>query len=81
LPFNAVDPFLVGFDQRPVAGELVGSVADCDGFDAEDETDEARGLTLYLAAESSDRHLTPYWWLDEQIKKALPGCYLYDVVQ
>lgn len=22
-------------------------------------------------------YLTPYWWLDEQIKKVLPGCYLY----
>ncbi|KAF8595172.1 hypothetical protein BDV93DRAFT_534959 [Ceratobasidium sp. AG-I] len=23
---------------------------------------------------------TPYWWLEEQIKKVFPGCYLYDVV-
>ncbi|KAG8893234.1 hypothetical protein FRB99_002117, partial [Tulasnella sp. 403] len=21
---------------------------------------------------------TPYWWLEEQIKKTFPGCYLYD---
>jgi hypothetical protein len=35
------DLFLVEFDQRPVAGELVGSVADGDGFDVEDETDGA----------------------------------------
>ncbi|KAI6145484.1 hypothetical protein BKA82DRAFT_129538 [Pisolithus tinctorius] len=26
-------------------------------------------------------YLTPYWWLEEQIKKVLPGSYLYDVVQ
>jgi hypothetical protein len=26
-------------------------------------------------------YLTPYWWLDEQIKKVFPSCYLYDVVQ
>ncbi|KAF9048885.1 hypothetical protein BJ165DRAFT_1414542 [Panaeolus papilionaceus] len=25
-------------------------------------------------------YVTPYWWLDEQIKKLLPDCYLYDVV-
>jgi hypothetical protein len=32
-------------------------------------------------AESDTTYLTPYWWLDEQIKKVFPGCYLYDVVQ
>lgn len=26
-------------------------------------------------------YLTPYWWLEEQIKKVLPGFCLYDVVQ
>ena len=26
-------------------------------------------------------YLTLYWWLDEQIKKVFPSCYLYDVVQ
>ncbi|KAF9048851.1 hypothetical protein BJ165DRAFT_1343224 [Panaeolus papilionaceus] len=26
-------------------------------------------------------YVTPYWWLDEQIEKVLPDCYLYDVVQ
>ncbi|KAG8894920.1 hypothetical protein FRB99_000911 [Tulasnella sp. 403] len=31
--------------------------------------------------ETDTTYLTPYWWLDEQIKKVLPGCYLYDVVQ
>ena len=36
-----VDLFLVEFNQCPVAGELVGSVADGDGFDVEDETDDA----------------------------------------
>lgn len=33
------------------------------------------------AGETDTSYLTPYWWLDEQIKKVLPGCYLYDVVQ
>ena len=33
-----VDLFLVEFNQRPVAGELVGSVADGDGFDVEEKT-------------------------------------------
>ncbi|PWW80501.1 hypothetical protein C7212DRAFT_361520 [Tuber magnatum] len=23
---------------------------------------------------------TPYWWLEEQVKKAFPGCFLYEVV-
>jgi len=23
---------------------------------------------------------TPYWWLEEQIRKAFPGCHLYQVV-
>ncbi|KAK7025496.1 hypothetical protein VNI00_015930 [Paramarasmius palmivorus] len=30
--------------------------------------------------ENDITYLTPYWWLEEQIKKVLPGCYLYDVV-
>ncbi|KAH9890582.1 hypothetical protein C8Q73DRAFT_747444 [Cubamyces lactineus] len=30
--------------------------------------------------ETDTTYVTPYWWLDEQIK-VLPGCYLYDVVQ
>lgn len=34
-----VDLFLAEFDQRPITGELVRSVADGDGFDMEDETD------------------------------------------
>ena len=25
--------------------------------------------------------LTPFWWLQEQIKKQYPGAFLYDVVQ
>lgn len=32
-------------------------------------------------SETDTTYLTPYWWLDEQIKKVLPGCYLYDIVQ
>lgn len=31
--------------------------------------------------ETDSTYVTPYWWLDEQIKEVLPGCYLYDVVQ
>jgi len=23
---------------------------------------------------------TPYWWLEERVKKAFPGCFLYEVV-
>jgi len=26
-------------------------------------------------------YLTPYWWIEEQIKREYPGCYLYDVIQ
>ena len=26
-------------------------------------------------------YLTPYWWLDEQVKKVFPDSYLYDVVK
>ncbi|KAH9858294.1 hypothetical protein C2E23DRAFT_175215 [Lenzites betulinus] len=34
------------------------------------------------ATEGTDTaYVTPYWWLDEQIKKVLPECSLYDVVQ
>jgi hypothetical protein len=36
-----VDFFLVEFDQRPVTGERMGSVADDDGFGVEDETNGA----------------------------------------
>ena len=36
-----VNLFLVEFNQRPIAGELVGSIADGDGFDVEDKTDGA----------------------------------------
>ena len=34
-----------------------------------------------VTGETDTTYVTPYWWLDEQIKKVLPGCYLYDVVQ
>ncbi|KAL7278342.1 hypothetical protein ACG7TL_008318 [Trametes sanguinea] len=34
------------------------------------------------ATEEADiTYVTPYRWLDEQIKKVLPDCYLYDIVQ
>ena len=26
-------------------------------------------------------YLTPYWWIEKQIKAKFPGCFLYDVVQ
>ncbi|KAI9442962.1 hypothetical protein H4582DRAFT_1921557 [Lactarius indigo] len=31
--------------------------------------------------ETDTTYVTPYWWLDEQIKKVFPGSYLYDIVQ
>ena len=31
--------------------------------------------------ETSITYVTPYRWLSEQIKKVLPGYYLYDVVR
>ncbi|KAH9947295.1 hypothetical protein B0H21DRAFT_778635 [Amylocystis lapponica] len=26
-------------------------------------------------------YLTPYWWVEEQVKAKFPGCFLYEVVQ
>lgn len=26
-------------------------------------------------------YLTPYWWVEQQIKAKYPGCFLYEVVQ
>lgn len=31
--------------------------------------------------ETDITYVTPYWWLDEQIKKVFPDSYLYDDVQ
>ncbi|EJD04750.1 uncharacterized protein FOMMEDRAFT_119956 [Fomitiporia mediterranea MF3/22] len=33
------------------------------------------------ADETDVTYLTPYWWIEEQIKSKYPGCYLYEVVQ
>ena len=30
--------------------------------------------------ETDVTYVTPYWWLDKEIKKVFPGYYLYDVV-
>lgn len=26
-------------------------------------------------------YITPYWWIEKQIKAKYPGCFLYDVVE
>jgi len=31
--------------------------------------------------ETDITYLTPYWWIEKQLKDKIPGCYLYDVVQ
>ncbi|KAH7882030.1 hypothetical protein F5I97DRAFT_1832632 [Phlebopus sp. FC_14] len=31
--------------------------------------------------ETDITYLTPYWWLQDQVKAKFPGCFLYDVVQ
>jgi len=31
--------------------------------------------------ENSITYLTPYWWLEKQIKAKFPDCFLYEVVQ
>ncbi|KAF8874482.1 hypothetical protein BD779DRAFT_1664243 [Infundibulicybe gibba] len=46
------------------AGRIVALLTS--GAGTSDETDVTYG--------------TPYWWLEEQIKKVFPGCYLYQVV-
>ncbi|PIL34940.1 hypothetical protein GSI_02727 [Ganoderma sinense ZZ0214-1] len=42
-------------------------------------------ITGGCGASPTDEHdiayVTPYWWLDEQIKKVFPESYLYEVVQ
>ena len=43
------------------------------------------GLLTGGAGPDSDEtditYLTPYWWLEQQIKAKFPDCFLYDVVQ
>jgi hypothetical protein len=31
--------------------------------------------------ETDITYLTPYWWVEKQIKAKYPGCFLYEVVQ
>jgi hypothetical protein len=31
--------------------------------------------------ETDITYLTPYWWVEQQIKAKYPGCFLYEVVQ
>lgn len=31
--------------------------------------------------ETDISYLTPYWWVEEQVKAKFPGCFLYDVAQ
>jgi hypothetical protein len=31
--------------------------------------------------ETDITYLTPYWWIEQQIKSKYPGCFLYDVVE
>ena len=31
--------------------------------------------------ETDISYLTPYWWIEKQLKHKIPGCCLYDVVQ
>jgi hypothetical protein len=34
-----------------------------------------------LTDENDITYLTPYWWLEQQIKAKFPSCFLYEVVQ
>ncbi|KAN0081180.1 hypothetical protein V8E55_008804 [Tylopilus felleus] len=34
-----------------------------------------------LTDETNITYLTPYWWVQEQVKAKFPGCFLYEVVQ
>ncbi|KAH0551399.1 hypothetical protein GP486_007386 [Trichoglossum hirsutum] len=34
-----------------------------------------------LSDENDITYLTPYWWVEQQIKAKYPGCFLYEVVQ
>ncbi|KAL6308599.1 hypothetical protein BKA93DRAFT_725412, partial [Sparassis latifolia] len=34
-----------------------------------------------LADETDTTYLTPYWWVEEQVKAKFPSCFLYEVVQ
>ncbi|KAK6343608.1 hypothetical protein TWF730_011199 [Orbilia blumenaviensis] len=34
-----------------------------------------------ITNETDITYLTPYWWLDEQIKLKFPGCFLYEAVE
>jgi hypothetical protein len=33
-----------------------------------------------LSDETDITYLTPYWWIEKQVKAKFPGCFLYDVV-
>jgi hypothetical protein len=43
-----------------------------------------RIVALHTGGSGSDKtditYGTPYWWIDEEIKEAFPGCHLYEVV-
>jgi len=70
LPYNRKrGPFSARGDSGAIVLERSGGIVGMltSGSGATDETD-----TTYL---------TPYWWLEEQIKEVFPGSYLYDVVQ
>lgn len=32
------------------------------------------------ADETDTTYLTPYWWIEKQVKDKFPGCFLYEVV-
>ncbi|KAF8874483.1 hypothetical protein BD779DRAFT_1703538 [Infundibulicybe gibba] len=69
LPYdNKRGPFSAPGDSGSIildrAGRIVALLTS--GAGTGDETDVTYG--------------TPYWWLEEQIKKIFPGCYLYQVV-
>ena len=59
--------FSVSGDSGAIVLERGGSMLTGGGSDTTEDTDIS--------------YLTPYWWLEEQIKKVFPSSYLYDIVQ
>ena len=46
---------------------------------------DGRIVGIVTGAGPTDRtditYITPYWWIEKQIKAKYPGCFLYDVVE
>jgi hypothetical protein len=69
LPYDKLrGPFSAPGDSGSIILDRIGRIVALltGGGGTTDETDVTYG--------------TPYWWLEEQMKKVFPGCYLLDVV-